>query len=620
METAIGLVAFLAAVAATGALARWRDVPAPLVLVILGIAASYLPVIGAVRITPDLILVGLLPPLLYAAAVKTSLIDFRANIRPIGLLSVGLVLFNTVCIGLLAWALLPIPAAAAFALGAVVAPPDAVAATSIARRVGMPRRVVTILEGESLVNDATALVCLRAAIAALAGTVTVGGVVASFALSVVGGVAVGMAVAIVIGRIRRKVDDLLTDITISFLTPFVSYLIGEEIGASGVLAVVVTGLVVGHKAPVMLTAQSRVLEQANWATVQFVLENSVFLLIGLQAKSIVDDLANSDIGVGRGLFVSSAVLVAVIVARVVWVFPTVYVSRLFPGADRRSRGPSWRYPALVSWAGMRGVVTLAAVFVLPPDTPQRETLILIALVVTAGTLLLQGSTLPWLVRRLRLAGPDRAEDTLAEAALFQRSAQAGLGALDELLTGEEPPDVVERLRRRGLDRADAVWERLGATSETPSAVYARLRGQMIDEERAEVLRARDGGDAPDEVLRTVLGALDVEETVLDRVAAMNTAERLDELTAARADACEHLVSAPITDRPPETEGCEGCLAVDRRDWVHLRMCLSCNYVGCCDSSPLTHAAKHYAEQDHPVMRSIEPGEAWRWCYVDDVIG
>lgn len=620
VETAIGLVAFLAAVAAIGGVARRYGVPAPLLLVVLGIAASFLPVIGPVRITPDLVLIGLLPPLLYAAAVKTSLIDFRANLRPIALLSVGLVLFNTVGIGLLAWALLPIPPAAAFALGAVVAPPDAVAATAIARRVGMPRRIVTILEGESLVNDATALVCLRTAVAALAGSVSVGGVLGSFAVSVVGGLAVGVLVAKAIGFIRQRVRDLLTDITISFLTPFISYLLAEEIGSSGVLAVVVTGLLLGHKAPVMLTAESRVLEQANWATAQFVLENSVFLLIGLQARTIVDDLADSDIGLGRVLLVALIVLGAVIVLRVVWVFPVTYASRLVPRVARNDPAPSWRVPALISWTGMRGVVTLAAVFVLPPETPQRETLILIALVVTAGTLLLQGSTLPWLVRRLELAGPDRAEDTLAEAALFQRAARQGLAELDRLLTGDEPPDVVDRLRRRGLDRADAVWERLGATSETPSAVYARLRAQMIDAERAEVLVARDSGEVPDDILRTVLGALDVEETVLDRVAEMNSAERSDELTAARADGCAHLRAALALGIPPQAEGCTGCLEVGRRDWVHLRMCLTCGYLGCCDSSPLRHADEHHIERRHPVMRSAEPGEAWRWCYVDELLG
>ncbi len=426
--------------------------------------------------------------------------------------------------------------------------------------------------------------------------------------------------AVVIGFVRRKVRDLLTDITISFLTPFVSYILAEEIHASGVLAVVVTGLVIGHQSPVMLSAASRVLEQANWATVQFVLENSVFLLIGLQAKTIVDDLATSDISVGRSLGVAATILGAVIVLRAIWVFPVTYASRLVPGVARNESSPSWRYPALISWAGMRGVVTLAAVFVLPEETPLRENLILIALVVTAGTLLLHGSTLPWVVRRLGLAGPDRAEDTLAEAALFQRAARAGLAELDRLLTGKEPPDVVERLRRRGIDRADAVWERLGAAAETPSTVYARLRAAMIDAERAEVLEARDSGQVPDDVLRTVLGALDVEETVLDRVAGVDVADRSDELTAPTSDACDHLRLAPAGDRPAGEPVCESCVAVGRRDWVHLRMCLTCSYLGCCDSSPLTHSSKHYAECDHPVMRSVEPGEAWRWCYVDEVIG
>jgi len=189
-----------------------------------------------------------------------------------------------------------------------------------------------------------------------------------------------------------------------------------------------------------------------------------------------------------------------------------------------------------------------------------------------------------------------------------------------MLTGDEPPDVVERLRRRGLDRADAVWERLGGTTETPSALYARLRGRMIDAERTEVLLARDSGDLPDEVLRTVLGALDVEETLLDRVTEVRTAERFDELTAARPDGCEHLRQAPAKARPPTPEGCVGCLEIGRQDWVALRLCLSCGYVGCCDTSAMRHADGHYTECQHPVMRSIEPGEAWRWCYVDQMIG
>lgn len=621
VDVAIGLIAFVATVALIGGLARRFGLPAPLLLVVVGIAVSFLPFIGVVRITTDVVLIGLLPPLLYAAALRTSLIDFRANIRPIALLSVGLVLFTAGGIGVLAWWLLPIPLAAAFALGAVVAPPDAVAATAIARRVGMPRRIVTILEGEGLVNDATALVLLTSAVAALGPGVTAGEVVGGFALSVIGGVAAGIVVAKSIGFLRSRIEDLLISTTVSFLTPFLAYLLAEEIGASGVLAVVVTGLLLGHKAPVQLSAQSRVLDSANWTTIQFVLENSVFLMIGLQTRGIIEDFSASGVPVGQFLVASLALLVAVIVLRVVWVFPVTYGSRLIPRIRGRSGPPSWRYPAVISWAGMRGVVTLAAVFVLPSATPAYEALVLCALIITAGTLLLQGSTLAWLVRTLGLRGPDRAEDTLAEAELYQQAAHAGLSRLDALIAEDDvPEEVLTRLRRRGLDRADAIWERLGASSETPNAVYARIRAEMIDAERAEVLRIRDEGHTVDEVLRRVLGSLDLEETLLDFVVEAETADRAEELVAVRTEGCEHLRNAPADTAPTSSGGCPACLELGRSNWVHLRMCVACGQVGCCDSSPMRHAAEHSRESAHPVMRSIEPGEAWRWCFVDNLLG
>ena len=224
---------------------------------IVGLIASYLPFIPEVELNEELVLVGLLPPILYATAIRTSLIDFRSNRRPIGLLSVGLVLFTALGVGLVAYWLLPIPLAAAFALGAVVAPPDAVAATAIARRVGMPRRIVTILEGESLVNDATAIVALRTAVAALGGTVSLFEVAADFVIAAGGGVVVGMAVAFVIGKIRRYVQQTALDTSLSLITPFVSYLVAERIHASGVLAVVVTGLLLGHKAQQIQNAHPR---------------------------------------------------------------------------------------------------------------------------------------------------------------------------------------------------------------------------------------------------------------------------------------------------------------------------------------------------------------------------
>jgi len=616
VHAALGLVVLVTTVLVFAGLARRFGLSAPLVLTVVGVIASYLPFVPEVELEPELILVGLLPPLLYAAAIRTSLVDFRRNARPIALLSVGLVVFTTGAIGLLVWWLLPVPLAAGIALGAVVAPPDAVAATSIARRVGMPRRVVTILEGESLVNDATALVLLRTAVVAIGGSVSAWEVGGAFLLSAVGGAAVGFAVAFVLAKLRRRLTDPVQDTTMSLLTPFVAYLAAEQIEGSGVLAVVVAGLLLGHKAPVIQTAASRISERTNWRTVQFLLENTVFLLIGTQASVIIGEVTRSDVGFGGVLGVALVVLVAVMLLRPLWVFPATYGARLVPRIARSDPVPNWRYPALVSWAGMRGVVTLAAVFAIPDTVEQREVLVFIALVVVAGTLLFQGSTLPWMVRRLGLSGPDQAEDALQAAVVYQQAAAAGTRRLEELIDDETPPELLAELRARSESRSNALWERLGRDRETPSARYAALREQMLEAEREELLKIRAGGTVDHEVLEDVLMALDVEESILERVQ-LDSAEREDVLVARPhpAGSCVHLDEAPSTTRPKVAGKCEACVR-EGRTWVHLRMCLTCGNVGCCDSSEGKHAAAHYEEIAHPVMRSVEPGEAWRWCYVD----
>jgi CPA1 family monovalent cation:H+ antiporter len=621
VEIALTLIVLVSVVTAVGALSRRYGLAAPLILTTVGAVASFVPFVPRVELTPELVLFGLLPPLLYAAAIRTSLIDFSRNLRPIGLLSVGLVLFTTAGVGLVVWMLLPVSLAAGMALGAVVAPPDAVAATSIARRVGMPRRVVTILEGESLVNDATALVCLRAAVAALFGVVSVWSIVGGFALSVGGGLAVGVLVAAVVGKLRRHIDDALTDTSVSLVTPFASYLLAEEIHASGVLALVVTGLILGHLSPRLQSASSRIFERTNWATISFVLENTVFLLIGLQVEQILAELQANELPRSQVVLASVAVLVAVIVLRFVWVFPATYLPRRINRVAERDPAPPWTVPTVIGWAGMRGVVTLAAVFVLPPATPHREVLVVIALVVVGGTLLIQGSTLPWLVRRLGLAGPDEREDALAEASTYQRAATAGLRRLDELVTGDDPEEIVEQLRNRTLDRANAVWERLGSSDETPSQAYARLRIEMLREEREEVLRVRKTGAVPHEIIERVLASLDIEETVLDRVNQEDLEQREEELRATMnmPSGCEHLQAATEVPRPRTPTGCEECLR-EGTTWVHLRLCLECGHVGCCDSSPQRHATRHFEQNEHPVVRSFETGEAWRWCFVDEVLG
>jgi len=611
------LVAVAGIVAGFARRLAWSE---PLALTVVGIGLSFVPHVLEIRLSPDLVLIGLLPPLLYAAAIRTSLIDFRTNRRPILLLSVGLVAFSTVTVGLITWWLVPgVTLAAAFALGAVVAPPDAVAATTVARRVGMPRRIVTILEGESLVNDATALVALNTAIAALTSSISPWEVGWDFIRAAGGGVLVGLVAATVLAFIRRFIDDPVLDTTLSFAAPYVAFLPAEEIKASGVLAVVVTGLLLGHKSVKLQSAASRVAENINWRTVQFVLENVVFLLIGLQIRRLVSDVADEHPAWGEVVWPCLGVLAATILSRVVWMFTIVPILRLL----RRPNTWSWPVTFIVSWAGMRGVVTLAAVFLLPADTPQRSLLALAAFTVVAGTLLLQGLTLPWLVRRLNLPAPDAAEDALQTAGLVTTAAQAGLAVLDEVSTDDDPPEVLAELRERANQRSNGIWEQLGRTQselEPPAATYRRLRLQMLSAERSSILEARDSGAYDDEVLRRALLTIDVEESMLDRIE--DAAARVDdELTPSeqRAGDCKHLRDAPKVMRANTPEGCEECLKEGTR-WVHLRLCLSCGHVGCCDSSPRKHAAAHFRDGHHPVMRSIEPGEAWRWCYVDDLLG
>lgn len=389
MEIAVALVALAVVVLATTELAERLGFPAPLALIVVGFAGAYVPWVPEIHLSHEVVLLGLLPPLLYAAAVQTSLIDFTANRGPILLLSVGLVVATTLGVGLVVHLLLPqVGWPAAFAIGAVVAPPDAVAASAIGRRIGLPRRIVTILEGESLFNDATALVALRTALAATAG-ISALDVSKDFAIAAGGGALVGLAVFAVVAWIRQHIHESVMDVGVSFIVPFAAYVAAEEFHGSGVIAVVVAGLLLGHKAPIIQTAQSRLAERVNWRTIAFLLEHTVFLLIGLQAKWILEDVAASSVPLGRIIAICAAALAAAIAIRLVWVMTT---SKLL------LRGSSTAGSFIVGWAGMRGVVTLAAAFVIPEDTEYREILLMIAFAVVAGTLFLQGLSLPWLVR------------------------------------------------------------------------------------------------------------------------------------------------------------------------------------------------------------------------------
>jgi monovalent cation/hydrogen antiporter len=614
VEIAFLLVALAAGVLAGTALAGRLGIPAPLLLIAAGIAASFVPGVPEIHLEPEVVLLGLLPPLLYAAALQTSLVDFNANRRPILMLSVGLVVFTAAGIGALVHELLPgISWPASFAIGAVVAPPDAVAATSIGRRIGLPRRIVTLLEGESLLNDATALVALRTAIAAAIGGLTYLGVALDFVLAAGGGVLLGVATFLVVAWLRKHVTDPVLDSAISLVTPFVAYLVAEELEVSGVIAVVIAGLLLGHKAPILQTAQSRIADRMNWRTIAFLLENAVFLLIGLQARWILDDVADSGTAPGRIALVCAAALVGVVALRFVWMFLARWT--LFRGVA----GP-WTHTVLLAWAGMRGVVTLAAAFVIPERTDYREVLLLVAFTVVAGTLLGQGLTLPWLVRRLRVTGPDPAEDALARATLLEQASRAGLSVLDK---GEydDPHGVVDLIRQRLEERNFAAWERLSTHSEhvAPSELYAQLRLKMLAAERSRILEIRSSGNVAAEVVGEVLAMLDVEESMLE--AASQEREALSAGGSAprrTGESCEHLASYPAVETTSDPV-CADCLE-EGVQWVSLRECLTCGKVGCCDSSPKRHADAHFRDTGHPVIESAEPGEDWRWCYLDHVTG
>jgi CPA1 family monovalent cation:H+ antiporter len=474
------------------------------------------------HLEPELVLIGILPPLLYVGGLQTSVPAFRRSLRPILLLAVGLVLFTAFAVGLVMHWLLPqVPLAACVALGAIVAPPDAVSATAIARSVGLPRRVVTILEGESLLNDATALVLVRVAAGALGGAaVGFWPIAGQVVLKAGGGVLIGFVAAFAAAKLHRKILDPLLDDAVSLLTPFVVVIVAEELHTSSVVAVVIAGLYLGHRMPYLLSPTSRLQMEAVWRLITFLLEGVVFLLVGLQLRTVGSDIETS---VGTTIGVTVAVFGTLVVARFVWMYPATYLARLIPGIRAREERPPPSVPTVIAWAGMRGVVTLAAAQTLVHPSATNgvpyypiNLFIFIAFAVIVLSLLLQGTTLPWLAVRLRVQQDTTTADALAEAGVQHQAGQAALEALEANADGA-PASVVDRLRALVESRANNAWERLGSQQqETPSAAYGRLRLEMIEAERRVFKVARNEGRIPDEVLTRAQRDLDLEESQLLR--------------------------------------------------------------------------------------------------------
>ncbi|MFE7032320.1 Na+/H+ antiporter [Streptomyces sp. NPDC057621] len=523
------LLLLIAGSAAVAGAARRTPVPAPLLLVAAGLIVSYVPGVPEYTLDPHIVLPLLLPPLLYTAATDSSYLDLRAQIRPVALLSVGYVLFATFAVGWAAYVIVPdLSLTAALVLGAVVAPPDAVAATAVARRVGLPSRVTTILQGESLVNDATAITAYKVALAAAVGEgATWAGGIGEFLLAALGGIGVGLVLMMPIHWMRTHLKEALLQNSLSLLTPFFAYAVAEQVHASGVLAVVVVALYLGHRNWEVDFA-TRLQEEAVWKMVAFILESAVFALIGLQLPVILKGLGEYE-GASAAWY-AVALFVIVVATRFAWVYPATYLPRLLSARIRkREENPTWKGSFVISWAGMRGVVSLAIAFSIPltadggEDFPGRNMILFLTFTTVIGTLVVQGLSLPPLIRVLKLPGRDQQAETLAEANAQAQASRAAERRLEELLSDERntlPPPLADRLRTVLERRRNAVWERLGqvnsVTGETADDTYRRLSREMIGAERAVFVKLRDGRFIDDEMLRTLLRRLDLEEAAAFR--------------------------------------------------------------------------------------------------------
>ncbi len=516
MEGIVDAVALLAVATLGAAFARRLGLLAPLLLLVVGLVVSFVPGVLDVRLDPNLVLVGILPPLLYVAALQTSVPAFRFNLRPILLLAVGLVLVTAFAVAFVVDALVPgAPFWACLALGAVVAPPDAVAATAVARRIGLPRRIITILEGESLLNDATALVLFRVCLVAGAGAVGALDIGLQVATTAGGGLLLGAALAFVAAKLHKLIEDPLLDDAVSLLTPFVVVLVAEWLHLSSIVAVVVAGLYLGHRIPSLLSASSRLQMDAVWRLITFLLEGTVFLLVGLQVRGF---LAAVETPAATTALVTAAVFGTLLVVRFAWMYPATYLARLIPRVRERDPAPPVAVPTVIAWAGMRGVVTLAGVLALAGTVPANlfALFVWIAFAVIVLSLLVHGTTLPMVARRLGVQADDPRADALAEAAVQHSASRAALDRLEAAADGT-PAHVVDRLRGLADIRANLAWERLGDQSqETPSRAFARLRQEMIDAEREVFRVARDEGRIPEEVLQRAQRDLDLEESLLRR--------------------------------------------------------------------------------------------------------
>ncbi|MCH1882087.1 cation:proton antiporter [Agrococcus sp. ARC_14] len=559
-EVTLVVVIGILIIGAVATIANRIGVAAPLLLVVLGAGISLVPGVPGIEVPPEVFLTIILPPLLYTAALKVPAVDFRRNLRVIGYLSVFLVAVSALAVALVLQSLWPVVGfAAALALGAVVAPPDAVAATALGKRLGLPPRVVTILEGEGLINDATALVLLSTAVAAITrignSDIEVGPLLGDFALAVVVALVVGALVGAATVRIRQYASDRAIDTAISLATPFLSFLAAESLHGSGIVAVVITGLVIGNRSQVRIRATRRAQESATWSTFSLVVENGVFLTMGMQLPAVLSAVDEGERHLVGVVLVGLLLCLVLLVVRFASMPPLLWWLRRTAKHRRRDherlgqrleqvdteskRGTKlrrahdmrghdivaladqrlgWRDMLAIGWAGMRGVVTVAAVQTLPAETPMRAELVLIAFVVAIVTLLVQGGTLAWLVRLLHLThdGSERHRRELDE--LLGETIEAGIDAMqrEAEATGIDAALVEaagERMRSRRAWAAH-VAEVDPDDATTDVAQIARLRHLAVDAERIWLDQVRKSGRFDSATVGVVQRIIDREEVGL----------------------------------------------------------------------------------------------------------
>jgi CPA1 family monovalent cation:H+ antiporter len=523
MTGTIQIILLLLAVLVVVAVVAKRLNTAPsILLVVAGIALALIPGLPRIELAPELVLLGILPPLIYSAGVAMSWREFRFNLRPIALFAFGCVLFSSAAVALVAYYVLSIPLAAGFVLGAIVAPTDVVAPLAIARRLGLPRRLIVVLEGEGLVNDATALILYRFAVAAVgSGVFSFGEAIGTFALIAVGEIAYGIAVGWLSLRLRRWAHDPRVEITLSLLTPYAAFLVPQHLGGSGVLAAVAAGLYVSWNGPLLIPAATRLQGIFFWDLVVYLLEGFVFLITGIELRVLLE---RADAVFLRDLGVAIPLIVAVlVVARFVWTFPAAYVPRwLSPALARRDPVPPWQWLFILAFVGVRGIVSLAAALAIPLTTvagapfPRRDLILFITFGVIVVTVVAEGLVLPAMVRWLDLphdAEDERRREQDAEITARLEALQVAQGRLDNLAAdGETDADVVALLRARHDHRLEQAPR--SADGHETFAAAAELRAHLIAAEREYIYGLLQQGKITDEARRRIERELDLEEEAL----------------------------------------------------------------------------------------------------------